>query len=552
MLDILKPARYINSEWNARHKDWDDAGLKVALAFPDIYEIGMSHLGMKILYGILNREKDVICERVFAPWLDMEQKLRAEGKRLLSLESSRDLNDFDIIGFSLQYEMNYTDILNVLELGGLALHSKDRSDSGPIVIAGGPCAFNPEPLADFIDAFVVGEAEEAILEIVKAVQGAGAKGRRAKSSVLKKLAEIDGVYVPFQTRCPPPADTASGTSSMAVTKRIVKDLDSSFFPTDIVVPYIQIVHDRIGIEIMRGCPHACKFCQARRIFHPLRARSVKRIMEIAEESVKSTGYEEISLLSLSSGDYPHIEELARKLEERFKPMGVKISLPSLRTGTFEERGGMDTLKRAGLTFAPEAGSERLRRLVNKDMSDAEIIEKSGAALKSGWRKVKLYFMIGLPGETTEDLDAISGLAVKIKNVHPVGNKFFNGVNLSVSPFIPKPHSDFEREGMDALEELKEKQRRLFSAFKSHPSARNIRTDFHSTEMARVEAVLARGDRRVGKAILKAHANGARLQAWTENFNYNLWDRSFQETGVDPEIYLRKKQDAEILPWGFIE
>ncbi|MDP2921822.1 MAG: TIGR03960 family B12-binding radical SAM protein [Candidatus Omnitrophota bacterium] len=563
MENILKPARYINSEWNAAHKEWDSAALKVALVFPDIYEIGMSHLGTKILYGILNREKGVVCERVFAPWLDMEKKLRAEGKKLSSLESSRELKDFDIVGFSLQHEMNYADALNALELGGLALYSKERGDNGPIVIAGGPCAFNPEPLADFIDAFVIGEAEESILEIVNAV-----KDRGSKSDILKKLAEIDGVYVPdlsgsrlglrVQPQCPLEQYSSSGHESASqeqsredenaslhghckIKKRVVKDLDKSFFPTDIIVPYIQIVHDRIGIEIMRGCPHACKFCQARKIFHPIRIRSVKRIMEIAEESVKSTGYEEISLLSLSSGDYPHIEELAGKLEERFKPMGVKISLPSLRTGTFEEHEGMATLRRAGLTFAPEAGSERLRHSLNKKISDAEIIEKSRTALKSGWRKVKLYFMIGLPGETPEDLDAIARLAGQIKNA-----------NLSVSPFIPKPRSDFEREGMDGLETLKEKQRRLFSAFKSHPSAKNIRTDFHSAEMARVEAVLARGDRSVGGAILKAQANGARLQAWTENFNYTLWDKAFQETGIDPEKYLKKKEDAEILPWGFIE
>jgi len=541
LLDILKPGRYINSEWNAIHKEWNAGALKIALSFPDVYEIGMSHLGMRILYGVLNREQGVICERVFAPWPDMEKRLRDKKENLCSLESSHALKEYDVIGFSLQYEMNYLDILNMLDLGGVPLCSKDRSDNDPIVIAGGPCAFNPEPLADFIDAFVIGEAEEAILEIVKVVQGAegiprrslsraksrgsGHIGHRAKSAILKELAKIEGVYVPGRV--------------LNIKKRIVKDLDNSFFPTNIVVPYIQIVHDRIGIEIMRGCPHGCKFCQACKIFHPLRIRSVKRIMEIAEESVKSTGYEEISLLSLSSGDYPHIEELAGKLQEKFKPLGVKISFPSLRVDTFEKRDGMDTLRRAGLTFAPEAGSERLRYTLNKKIQDAEIIEKSKIALNSGWKKVKLYFMVGLPGETNEDLDAIISLAGKIKNV-----------NLNISPFIPKPHSDFEREGMESLKILKEKQKYLSSML--YALCSRVKADFHSQETGQIEAVLARGDKSMGKVILKAWEKGLRLQAWTEHFNYNLWNQAFQETGIDPESYLKKKEASESLPWGFIK
>ena len=531
MLDIVKPARYINNEWNAVHKEWKDSALKVALCFPDVYEIGMSHLGMRILYGILNREKDVTCERAFAPWDDMEKRIRDRKEMLCSLESSHALKEFDIIGFSLQYEMNYPDILNMLDIGGVPLYSKKRADGDPIVIAGGPCAFNPEPLADFIDVFVIGEAEEVILEIVHAAQGSRLKAQgKYREDILKEFSKIPGVYVPAFSLQP---------GALSVNKRIVKNLDNSYFPTDIIVPYIQIVHDRIGIEIMRGCPHECKFCQACKIFHPLRIRSVKRIMEIAEESVKNTGYEEISLLSLSSGDYPHIEELAVKLEEKFRPLGIKISLPSLRVGTFEERKGMDTLKRAGLTFAPEAGSERLRNTLNKKIKDDEIIGKSSIALKSGWRKVKLYFMIGLPGEISEDLDAIIELVKKIKNV-----------NLSISPFIPKPHSDFEREGMNSLEEVKEKQVYLGSRLKALGS--RMRVDFHSAEMARIEAVLARGDRRIGEVIAAAWKRGGRFQAWEEKFNYKLWEEAFQETGIDPGAYLKKKNKDEILPWGFIK
>ncbi|MBU1912886.1 MAG: TIGR03960 family B12-binding radical SAM protein [Candidatus Omnitrophica bacterium] len=529
MIDILKPARYINSEWNAVHKKWEPGALKIALAFPDVYEIGMSHLGMRILYGILNKEKDVICERAFTPWPDMEKRLRDKKENLSSLESGRPLKEFDIIGFSLQYEMNYLDVLNILDLGGIKVYSKDRQEGGPIVIAGGPCAFNPEPLTDFIDAFVIGEAEEVMLEIINAARGSMLKAPGSRENFLKEISRIQGIYVPAFNLQP---------STFSLKKRIVKDLDNSFFPTNIIVPYIQITHDRIGIEIMRGCPHQCKFCQACKIFYPLRIRSVKRIMEIAEESVKNTGYEELSLLSLSSGDYPHIEELAGKLEEKFKLLGVKVSLPSLRVGSFEERGGMDTLKRAGLTFAPEAGSERLRHALNKNIRDAEILEKSRTALNAGWKKVKLYFMIGLPGETSEDLDAIVNLAGKIKNV-----------NLSVNPFIPKPHSDFEREGMEGLEILKEKQGRLSSRLQAKGS--RIKANFHSPETSRIEAALARGDKNTGRVILKAWEKGLRLQAWTEHFNYNLWDQAFQETGIDPEIYLKKKETGENLPWGFI-
>lgn len=539
MLNILKPGRYINSEWNSAHKEWREGALKVALCFPDIYEIGMSHLGMKILYGILNREKDVICERVFAPWIDMENQMRLKKEKLCSLESSRPLNEFDIIGFSLQYEMNYLEVLNIIDLGGVSLYSKDRGDGDPIVIAGGPCAFNPEPLADFIDAFVIGEAEEVILEILKVVSGKWSVVSGSRNSILKELSQIEGIYVPSLITNHPPLFT--------INKRIVRDLDNSFFPTDIVVPYIQIVHDRVGIEIMRGCSHKCKFCQACRIFHPFRIRSVKRIMEIAEESIKNTGYEELSLLSLSTGDYPHIEELATKLEDKFKPMGVKVSLPSLRVGTFEEHAGMDTLKRAGLTFAPESGSERLRLALNKEIKDEEIIQKSGIALKSGWKKVKLYFMIGLPGETQEDLDAIIALAEKIKGR---GRSCLSPAHLSINPFIPKPHSDFEREGMDGLDTLKEKQRYLASRVKG--GGCRMKVDFHSAEMSMVEAVLARGDRQIARVIFKAWQKGLRLQAWSEHFNYRLWEESFHENGIGPGDYLKKKDKDGILPWGFIK
>ncbi|MDP8231006.1 MAG: radical SAM protein [Candidatus Gorgyraea atricola] len=521
---ILKPGRYINKEWNAVHKEWTSDRLKVALCFPDIYEIGMSHLGMKIIYGLLNSKKDILCERVFSPWVDMERKMRTEGTVLTSLESRRPLKDFDILGFSLQYEMSFVDVLNILELGEIPLRSADRGDEHPLVIAGGPCAFNPEPMADFVDAFVIGEAEEAVLEITGIIRdkghpstSLGTGGTRDK--VLRELAKIKGVYVPTYR-------------ASNITKRIIGDLDSAYFPTDPIVPYLQIVHDRISIEIMRGCPHRCRFCQACKIFQPLRIRSVKRILEIAEESIKSTGYEEISLLSLSSGNYPYLEELVGKLGEKFKPLGIKISLPSLRVKSFDAGKAGGVVKRAGLTFAPESGSDRLRKLLNKDIENKDIIQRSEIALKSGWKKVKLYFMIGLPGEREEDLDAIIELASSIKRV-----------NLSISPFIPKPHSEFEREGMEDIEVLKNKREYLRSKTK-------IRMDFHDLRMSRIEAILSRGDRKVGQVIQMAWQKGARLQAWTEHFNYDLWLQCFEESGINPDPYLTKNRDTK-FPWSFI-
>lgn len=532
LLSVRKPGRYIDSEWNAVRKEWDGASLKVALCFPDIYEIGMSHLGMRILYGVLNNEEGVLCERVFTPWTDMEQMLRTRGEPLVSLENKKPLRDFDIIGFSLQYEMGYADVLNMLELGGVPILSKERGDSDPVVIAGGPCAFNPEPMADFIDAFVIGEAEEVVLEIARLAQGSRLKVQGSRGKILKELSKIEGIYVSACSLEP---------RTLSLKKRIIKDLNNSYFPTSPIVPYIQIVHDRISIEIMRGCPHQCRFCQACRIFHPLRLRSVDKILEIAEESVKNTGYNEISLLSLSTGDYPFMEELSGKLEERFKDKGVRVSLPSLRVKSFDSHKGKVVMKRAGLTFAPEAGSERLRQALNKKISNEEIINQSALALRSGWKKVKLYFMIGLPGETDEDLKAIIDLASQIKNV-----------SLSISPFIPKPHSGFENERMSGLEELENKKEYLRSRLRTLGSRRYIKVDYHDIRMSRVEAVLSRGDRKLGSVIYLAWQKGARLQSWKDYFDYGIWDKCFEERGIQPDDYLGKADKKDLLPWNFIE
>ena len=532
MTEVFKPARYINKEWNSIHSQWQDSVLKVALCFPDIYEIGMSHLGMRIIYGLLNKEKDFLCERVFAPWSDMEKKIRQEKGFLLSLETGRKLKDFDIVGFSLQYEMSLVDVLNMLDLGGIPIYANERSDNDPLVIAGGVCAFNPEVMSDFIDIFVIGDGEEVTLDISRIVHALDFRKKGGRTEVLKELSKINGVYVPLFSK---------EQETLSIKKCVVKDMDNSYFPTSPIVPYIQIVHDRIGIEIMRGCPHQCKFCQACKISYPLRMRSVKRILEIADESIKNTGYEEISLLSLSTGDYPYIEELARKLEEKFKPLGVKVSLPSMRVRSLDKTEIGSIVKRTGLTFAPEAGSQRLRDTLNKKINDEDIIQKSNLALKSGWRKVKLYFMIGLPTETDHDLGAIIELSSKIKNV-----------NLSVSSFIPKPHSDFESQNMNDLQTLKDKIEYLKGRLKQLPRRRNIRIDFHNPHMARIEAVISRGDRQIGKLIYRVWQKGARLQAWRENFNYSLWEECFHECGIDPEVYLSKRNEKEVFPWSFVK
>ncbi len=532
MIDILKPGRYINSELNSVHKDWNDETLKVALCFPDIYEIGMSHLGIKILYGVLNQKKDILCERVFAPWIDMEEKIKRERRTLSSVESNKKLKDFDIVGFSLQYEMNFVDVLNMLDLGGIPIHSRERKNTDPLVIAGGVCSFNPEVMADFIDLFVIGDAEEVILDIAKVVKDSDFKKNASRDKVLKILSEMSGVYVPSYSK---------NLEELTIKKCVIKDIDNAYFPTDPIVPYLQIVHDRIGIEIMRGCPHKCKFCQACKVSNPLRIRSVKRILEIADESIKNTGYEEISLLSLSTGDYPYTKELVSKLEERFKPQGVKISLPSMRVRdlTEDEIGGM--VKRSGLTFAPESGSQTLRDSLNKKIKDEDIIQKSNLALKSGWKKVKLYFMIGLPDEKDEDLDAIIKLSSQIKNV-----------NLSISSFIPKPHSELESHKMNDLETLNYKIEYLKKKKKDFPYRKNLRMTFHDPGMARIEGILSRGDKKIAQVIYTLWKKGARLQAWGDCFKYNLWEEALQECSIDPEDYLSKRNGKGIFPWSFIK
>lgn len=555
LLSVQKPGRYVGGEWNAVRKEWTVDKVKVCLAFPDTYEVGMSNLGLKILYGILNERGDCLCERVFSPWRDFEDCLRSNNIELFSLESQTPIRKFDIVGFNLAYELTFTNVLNILSLGNIPLRSSERTDDNPIVIAGGPSAFNPEPMVEFIDAFVIGDGEESILEIIDVYKSFKSENRK---ELLRKLAKIKGLYVPAFYNVDYNEDgiirkfypIEDGVSPV-IEKRTVADLDAAFYPTKQIVPNIQIVHDRIAIEIMRGCKHACKFCQATCIYRPCRERSMEKILELAEDSYNQTGYDEISLLSLSSGDHSRIKEIIEGLNEKFAGRSVSISVPSLRIEeiTRDLPFLISKVKKAGLTFAPEAGSESLRKTINKNIETGRLFDAALESFRRGWNRVKLYFMIGLPGETDEDIHAISKLVYAISDSRrSVAGKSAQ-VAVSVNSFIPKPHSPFQLEPMDEISALENKRNILRGDIRS----RAVELSFHSINMGYVEAVLCRGDRRVAEAIYLAWKEGCRFDGWTESFNFEAWMKSFAAAGIDPAFYAnRRRPSSEILPWSFIK
>jgi radical SAM family uncharacterized protein len=557
LLTVQKPGRYIGGEWNSVRKDWDSARIKVCLAFPDLYEVGMSYLGGKILYGILNERDDCLCERAFSPWPDFEAVLRNNHLQLYSLESRRPLKDFDIIGFSLTYELGYTNMLNMLDLGGVAKKSSQRTGADPIVIAGGPSCYNPEPVTDFIDAFVIGDGEEVILEIVEAYENAKGRGQGRKE-VLKRLAAIQGVYVPSFYRVEYTDDGKIGRylpveegAPSKIKKRVVEDLDSAYYPVNQIVPNIQIVHDRLIIEIMRGCKHSCKFCQAASTYRPCRQRSVERIIELAKKAYATTGYDEISLLSLSSVDYSNIAELIGRLNAEFSPKKVSVSVPSLRIeDALKDLPAMiSQVKKTGLTFAPEAASHALRRALNKDIDIERLYEAVLESFKSGWRHIKLYFMIGLPGESDDDIAAISDMIYKISDLKRQVDGKTAHVTASINAFVPKPHTAFQKEPMASMEIIDNRVSLLRKAMKS----RMVDIDFHSLKMAFLEAVFSRGDRRLAGVILEAWYSGARFDGWQDKFNFNLWMGAFEKKGIDPAFYANRTRNAdEPLPWDFID
>jgi len=530
--NVLKPARYIGNELNSIHKDWGKAKIKVALAYPDTYEIGMSNLGLQILYHIINDQPAALAERVFAPWPDMENQLTTYNLQLTTLESDKPLQNFDLVGFSLGHELTYTNILTMLKLGGIPVHRSERSEKDPLILGGGPCTFNPEPVADFFDFFVIGEAEEVILEILNKMIDAR---HETRDSRLRELAKIPGVYVPGH--------------SDKVTKRHVADLNSIPYPLSPIIPFVEAIHDRAALEIMRGCKWGCKFCQAGWTYLPVRERSEENLIRFADDLIKNTGYEELSLLSLSSSDYSRIDSLAKILAQKYEKKKINISLPSMRTNTFSVKLAKEISRvRVGsVTLAPEAGTQRLRDVIGKNMTEEHILEGIKAAFEEGIDAVKLYFMLGLPTETEEDLLGIIELANKI---YALGKSYSKRarITINLSTFIPKPHTPFQWEKQISIEETLEKQRFI----KKNLRTRGIELRWHQAEASFLEGVFSRGDRRLSKVIEKAWELGARLDAWSEHFKFDLWQKAFADCGIDPNEYLRERKKDEPLPWDHIQ
>ena len=563
---VLKPLRYIGSELNAVKKDWNSVKLRTLFAFPDLYEVGMSHLGLRILYHLVNDHTDFLMERVFAPWTDMEQAMRDKEIPLFSLESWRPVRDFDCIGFTLQYEMSYTNILNMLDLGKIPLKATDRDDSFPLIIAGGPCASNPEPLAGFFDLFVIGEGEEVILEIFRIItehrfiRG----GKQEKDLLLQELDRVAGVYIPaFYT----PVCNANGEfqgmertgldpAAPRIVKRVVRDLDKAYFPLKPIVPYLEVVHDRIMLEVLRGCTRGCRFCQAGMIYRPVRERSSELLLEQARQLVKNTGYNEISLTSLSSSDYTCIEPLVATLLDRYDEKKIGLSLPSLRVDSFslDLAKQVQRVRKTGLTFAPEAGTQRLRDVINKGVTEENLMEVATAAFEAGWTQLKLYFMIGLPTETFADLDGIADLAYKVLHqglriLRERGLSKQPRITVSVSSFVPKAHTPFQWEAQDTIPLLKEKQGYLKAKIKD----RRIVYNYHEAELSFLEAVFARGDRGLGACLQKAWEKGAKFDSWTEHFRYSVWLEAFAEAGFEPAAIANANWDENrVLPWEHID
>jgi len=548
---VNRPGRYTGGEWNSIVKDWDKTSIRMVLAYPDAYEIGMSNMAVPILYGLLNSQPDVLAERVYTPWVDMEAALRQRGIPLASLETRHPLKDFDIVGFSLGYELTYTNVLNMLDMAQVPVFASERNDSHPLIIAGGSCALNPEPLADFIDVFVIGDGEEVLLEFLDAYREHRDKG---KKQLLRRLAGIPGVYVPslykveYQAYGIPKSITpVVPEAEPLIRRRIVEKLP--FPPTRPVVPYLEVIHDRGAIEIQRGCSRGCRFCQAGMLYRPVRERPQEEVLQAVGELIANCGYDEVSLVSLNTTDYSGIDELVKKLSQGYPRLA--LSLPSLRLDKLSVRlvGSLPTRSRTGLTFAPEAGSERLRRAINKNLTEENLLETAATAFERGWTSLKLYFMVGLPTETPEDIESIAHLVEKVRATGKRASGKKPMIRVSLSTFVPKPHTPFQWTAQESETGLNAKHEIL----KQGLHHKGTKLSWQDPEISLLEATLSRGDRQMGRVIYRAWELGCKFDAWSEHFNYESWLRAFADAGLEPGFYAHRERSLdEVLPWSHIE
>ncbi|NUN50628.1 MAG: TIGR03960 family B12-binding radical SAM protein [Candidatus Brocadiae bacterium] len=558
LLNVQAPAQYTGGEVNSIRKATGSVRARVALAFPDTYKIGMSHLGLAILYGLLNREPDLAAERVFAPWTDMEERMRAAGVPLYSLESKSPVREFDVLGFSLQYELSFTNVVNMLDLAGIPLRSRDRGRRDPLVIAGGSCAFQPEPIAEFIDVFVLGDGEDRMLDIARAAADLRGRFDDRADYVRELVRRIPNLYAPllYDAEWNPDGSFASlhpncPEAPLFVQRAQVADFEQSFFPTRPVVPAVECVHERINLEIMRGCPHACRFCQAGMIKLPVRARSVETLVRYAQETYAATGYDEIALTSLSTADYPHLEELMMRLKEVFDSRRVGLSLPSLRVN---ERirsipGILNTIRKAGFTMAPEAGTERMRKVIHKLIRDEDLYAAATAAYREGWDVIKVYYMIGLPHETDTDIDATCEAILRTSRCARETTGRDGELNVTVSPFVPKAHTPFQWDAMASPDRFRAIRRRMHDRIRS----RKIHLKVHDPERAYVEGIISRGDRRLGPVIERAVKSGLTFDAWDERFDYGRWMALFAASGIDPARHnFRERDENEPFGWDHLD
>lgn len=559
---VEKPSRYVGGELNQVIKNPEDVNIRFAFCFPDVYEVGMAHLGTRILYHTINERKDTYCERVFAPWPDMEALMRENDIKLFTLETKTELDKFDMLGFTLQYEMSYTNILNMLDMSGITIRASERGEDEPIIMAGGPCAYNPEPLYDIVDFFEIGEGEEMMNDVLEVYAKHKANGKVNKKEFLREISKISGIYVPSLydvtynedgtiKEFKPKYDDVPAK----VKKRIVNDFDSVAFPDEMIVPYTEIVHDRVVLETARGCTNGCRFCQAGMIYRPVREKTTNTLLEQARKALKATGYDEVSLSSLSICDYSNIQNLISSLILEHEQNKVGIALPSIRVDAFSVDliKEIQKVRKTGLTFAPEAGSQRMRDIINKGLTEERILEAAKSAFESGWSTIKLYFILGLPYETTEDAAGIGELAEKMADVYfgipkDVRNKGLK-ITVSTSILVPKPFTPFQWAPMARPEIVAERIKAVRDSIKS----RSIVYNYHEQEVSFMEAVFARGDRKTCDVLIKAFEKGAKFDGWSEYFNMDIWNEAISECNLDPEFYVYRERDYdEILPWDFID